>query len=566
MAKLIPAIDVDEIANSGERHVAGKLLSQLPNSVVIYHSINLLVKQKSGFFRDGECDFTIVDPQNGILFLEAKGGRIHYDNTSGIWQRDVGRSQDFQKIKDPFDQVNTNMHELIGIIKDKLDLQYLPFTFTCAVAFPNYSFTGEPPPGMKRNQIWDYNTFKNLVVAISNAFKVYGRGNKGNKKISQDMMNSIHHALRGHFGIFPVLCREIEKQEAQLYRCTEDQKKVFHTLQNWNKLAVEGGAGTGKTLLALWKAQQLALSGKRTLLLCYNKALAEWLTDLSSENLTDSLTICNYHKLAHRFCDMVGEDFNPKAYENENEFWKSTAPEKLTAAADQISDDHKFDAVVVDEGQDFYDLWWMSLEYIFRRRSNDRFFYVFFDPNQNLYVRTNWNLPDEIRSPPITLRENCRNSAQIAEHCANLVGTSYKSSIQPMINQEALKICKVKNIKQAFSRTGKIVRKLCVSAKGPLSYSQIVVLAPKSSKIAGNIYRQWPTEFKSVPITQDPNDWRNNQGVLIITAHSFKGLEADAVIMISKPLPENKSNDHVVNYVGRSRAKHILRVIEVENI
>ena len=69
-----------------------------------------------------------------------------------------------------------------------------------------------------------------------------------------------------------------------------------------------------------------------------------------------------------------------------------------------------------------------------------------------------------------------------------------------------------------------------------------------------------------MPITQDPNDWRNNQGVLIITAHSFKGLEADAVIMISKPLPEKKSNDHVVNYVGRSRAKHILRVIEVENI
>ena len=171
--------------------------------------------------------------------------------------------------------------------------------------------------------------------------------------------------------------------------------------------------------------------------------------------------------------------------------------------------------------------------------------------------------PDEIRSPPITLRENCRNSAQIAEHCANLVGTSYKSSIQPMINQEALKICKVKNIKQAFSRTGKIVRKLCVSAKGPLSYSQIVVLAPKSSKIAGNIYRQWPTEFKSVPITQDPNDWRNNQGVLIITAHSFKGLEADAVIMISKPLPENKSNDHVVNYVdvlGRNTFSESLKL------
>ncbi len=563
MARLIPRIDPDQIDNRGERYVAKELLNQLPKAVDIYHSIDWLGRTKHRYFVQGECDFTIVDPKRGILFLEVKGGSIHYDNASGVWRRVIVRGQKFQNIKDPFAQAKNSMHQLADVIKNNLGLRSLPFTYSCAVAFPDFVFAGQPPPGMDKNQIWDHESFRDLNKSVSKVFNIYWQGtNQAFKGISPGMMSSINAALKGKFSIFPVLCREIERQEEQLYRCTEDQKKVFLSLQKWNKFAVEGGAGTGKTLLAVWKAQQLALSGSKTLLLCYNKALADWLQKFSSENLT----ICNYHSLAHRFCDMAGEEFNPKTYGRKGEFWNSIAPEKLIDAAEHISEDQKFDAVVVDEGQDFRELWWMSLECVYRCPPDDRCFYVFFDPNQNLYVRNNWNLPDELKGKEITLRENCRNSAQIAEHCASLVGISFESSIRPMKSLAELKIYQEKNVRQAFSRAGNIVRKLCVSTAGPLSYSQVVVLAPKYSTIAGDIYQQWPNGFKSVPVTQDPEQWQKNQGVLIITAHSFKGLEAEAVIMIAKSLPRKRSNDHVVNYVGRSRAKHILRVIEVEEI
>lgn len=47
---------------------------------------------------------------------------------------------------------------------------------------------------------------------------------------------------------------------------------------------------------------------------------------------------------------------------------------------------HKFDAVIVDEGQDFHELWWLSIDGLFRDLTEKRCFYVFYDPRQNLYV------------------------------------------------------------------------------------------------------------------------------------------------------------------------------------
>ena len=56
-------------------------------------------------------------------------------------------------------------------------------------------------------------------------------------------------------------------------------------------------------------------------------------------------------------------------------------------ACERLGPEHKFDAVVVDEGQDFRELWWTSLESVFRDPDDKACYYVFFDPNQNLYVQ-----------------------------------------------------------------------------------------------------------------------------------------------------------------------------------
>lgn len=61
------------------------------------------------------------------------------------------------------------------------------------------------------------------------------------------------------------------------------------------------------------------------------------------------------------------------------------------------------------------------------------------------------------------------------------------------------------------------------------------------------------------PITDDFIQWRSGQAILFSTITAFKGLEAEAVILLN-----TRDNSHITDldrYVATSRAKHLLAVI-----
>ncbi len=66
-------------------------------------------------------------------------------------------------------------------------------------------------------------------------------------------------------------------------------------LGNHYRAAVEGVAGSGKTLLARAQAERFADSGKSTLFVCYNRALAAWLEGSLAERYRDKITIRHFH-------------------------------------------------------------------------------------------------------------------------------------------------------------------------------------------------------------------------------------------------------------------------------
>lgn len=73
MARLFPKIDPDDIENPGERSVAKALLEQLPRRVEVFHSFNWLGRTATDTFVEGECDFILIEPENGLLFVEGQG-------------------------------------------------------------------------------------------------------------------------------------------------------------------------------------------------------------------------------------------------------------------------------------------------------------------------------------------------------------------------------------------------------------------------------------------------------------------------------------------------------------
>ena len=548
MAKLFPKIEPDEIRNPGERAVARSLVEQLPRHVEVFHSFNWLARSVHGTLLEGECDFILLEPEKGILFVEVKGGSLRFDGEKWIRQHGTQRRE---LNKDPFEQAQRAMHDIVDIVTRRHPAMSngLPFTYGFAVAFPDCRVSGGLPASIQRELILDAATLRGLPGALRRIFQSFARSH--HRGLYSDEVASVREALYPKYQLVPVLWRKIEDQEERLRRLTDEQQRILDILAQQPKAAISGVAGSGKTLLALAKAQAMARQGYRTLLLCYNRPLKDWLCDSVPDAFGGNLVIDNYHGLAYDLCRSAGIPWS-QGDTDDPEFWSEDVPAALDDACGKLGPEHKFDAIVVDEGQDFHDLWWESLQSVFRDADNKACYYVFYDPNQNLFV-DNPSLPDEL-GPPYPLQTNCRNTVRIADHCASLVGYENQSR-DDAPEGEAPAMVPVGTLREAVRATGKRIRELCLSNLGGLKPSQVAVLAPASAE------GLWPKQFATVPLTRDFEEWREDKGVLIATWGRFKGLEADAVVIIETPM-RNEARETTSRYVARSRAKHLLTVIE----
>lgn len=94
---------------------------------------------------------------------------------------------------------------------------------------------------------------------------------------------------------------------------------------------------------------------------------------------------------------------------------------------------------------------------------------------------------------------------------------------------------------------------------GQIKTSQIAILCPNTYKKSS---LSAVDKIQNIPITENINKWEKDEGILFSTIRNFKGLEADAVVLIDVPkpgsLPYFGKNDL---YVACSRAKHLLTVL-----
>ncbi len=457
MGRLFPALNPEEIQNPGERAVARVLVEQLPRRVEVFHSFNWLARDRRGTIQEGECDFVLLDRQRGVLFVEVKGGSLVFDGRE--WVREV-RGEMRLLNKDPFAQATRCMHDIIELVKRRFRTPggELPFTYGAAVAFPDCQVSGTLPPSIQPELVLDADRLRNGDVSVRRVFESFRRAH--HRELRDREIESVREALYPRYELVPVVWRKVEDQEERLRRLTEQQHRLLDYLAHQPKAAIRGVAGSGKTMLALAKAQREARAGRRTLLLCYNQPLQDWLKAAVPESFANELVVLNYHSLASRLCQEAGVPLWERRERNDQDFWDVQAAEALIEACDVLGPEHKFDTVVVDEGQDFHELWWTSLEAVFRSPGGDACYYVFYDPQQNLYV-DDLALPEELGSP-YELPVNCRNTVRIAEHCASLAG--YENRVidgAPLGDQPA--VVRARTMEDAFRKAKQCVLQLCHS-------------------------------------------------------------------------------------------------------
>jgi len=138
------------------------------------------------------------------------------------------------------------------------------------------------------------------------------------------------------------------------------------------------------------------------------KQLARW-ADVAIGDGTFPRTrvkVRHFHGFADDACAAADMALFPNAQYPD---WENV-PARMEAALAKVP--MKFDAIVVDEGQDFKDEWWLLVLSELLRRPDEDPFYVFYDANQRIYTRE-LQLPTDLPLYPLVY--NLRNTRQVFE-------------------------------------------------------------------------------------------------------------------------------------------------------
>jgi hypothetical protein len=165
---------------------------------------------------------------------------------------------------------------------------------------------------------------------------------------------------------------------------------------------VRGPAGSGKTLALAARASLLASQGKSVLVLTFNITLAHYISSLigrrTREIGADPRNIDCIH--IHGFCSDVTQSFGTKSDVNANGV-DAEIPDTGEASFDKIIQRAeaiyrtgkpglpKYDAILVDEGQDFKLEWWNFIRNSLRKSTSSELLLAS-DVSQDLYGRRTW--------------------------------------------------------------------------------------------------------------------------------------------------------------------------------
>lgn len=545
MAHMYPeTLEGLEVQSHAEIKLFEAFRQQLSDHFSVIHSVAWLgIRRPGAPPADGEADFVILHPNMGVLVLEVKGGTIGFDSNHGWYS--IRRDGLEVNIKDPFSQVRRNKYALRDKIESLPNWQGPMPTLGHAVAFPDgVADLKDLGPDSPRDIVLLHTDLENLERWTRDCLKFWA-GDRFHPP-GEYGVQALRRLLRKSWLMRdPRIGEEIGFDESAISHYTAEQFRILDFLAGRPRAAIRGCAGSGKTMLAIEKARRLADEGFDTLLTCYNRYLADEIR--RSSPLVPRLKVQGFHALCQEYGHKTGRSGEPDWNDSHPGFFDEVMPDALAEAALSRRDELQFDAIVVDEGQDFRSTWWLALEMLLRDSENG-VFYVFYDDNQLVYKRDT-RIP--VNDIPFALTVNCRNT----RHIHNAFSGFYQSDVRvicrgpegrPVVLQDF--DGSQKGVRAALTQT--LTHMVFVEEVRP---EDIVVLSPGGPGRPPLAGMSNPGTFQLV---DDPSTAGN--AVYCTTIRKFKGLERPIVVLI---LPTEAAPDHELLYVGMSRARHHLHLI-----
>lgn len=527
MAIMIPKTPRDYAAASQEG-LMFEALSLLSDEYYVFHSF-ALTRFKGNTIHQEETDFLIFHPAKGIICIEAKSGRVRYEQ--GQWLYSSGIPM---KHGGPFNQANRNKFELMDYIKDsRLSELVYKCKFLHAVWFPTLTDADAEkmplPSEADRKLIITREALTDPEKYINRVFEITLPSGVVTRLSTNDTNRLIKEILCPSFNVFPSVSPEIDIKKIRFHRLLREQSSILDFLVEQQTAVINGAAGTGKTVIALEKAKRHAEHNEKVLFLCYNNKLKDYLTDVCIDENIDFFTIAG---LACKLCNTLSPDY-----------------EKLTDCLETMYCNHSFPYkhIIVDEGQDFgidnkreTDILETLKVIITDNEVSRGTFYVFYDRLQMVQAKKMSPIIDDADCR-LTLYKNCRNTINIATTSLIPIGQRTPEFYDGCVRGLPTKIHFTVDSEKMLVSLNNTIESLKTD-----TFSDIVILTSK-------------TEDNSI-ISDFVSDGKY-QGCLFTTCRKFKGLEADAVIMIDVDQNTFEGENALLFYVGASRARLRLEII-----
>lgn len=556
MARLYPNTDkVRVIFASQAEEQFYQHCKMLSGDWSVYYSCTLTGIEGDQGLTDNEIDFVLYHPHFGLVILEVKGGRISYDPDAVQFYTENRFGERFP-IKNPFAQALNWKSRFLRYLKKK----NVKVPMTHMVCLPSVHEQDFPDrPDVENILLIGRQRLENLEQALVQAVTAAQPARFLQFDNAADALDKI---LRGSHYTSRLYIRDyIDQHEGKVKDVEHIHDTLISPMVSTKRLAVEGEAGTGKTMLAMALAKHFRDLGQKVLLLSPNPVLNQYMRD----QVGSRIEVQTYAEFASHF----GVDILKRApdFEGSREDWiQYVGPERLKASI--LKSSERFDVLLCDEAQDVQPFWWESIEASLQ--GPDSHFYIFFDRSQGVFGSGSSEghfVPEDvlpISTPYFPLVNNYRTTKEISTF-----SRTFRTGRQ-ILNSHSGRLGYIPELilyqdsAEAQRKIQELVTRLC-DQEG-LRSDEITILSARRPFQEGSVLQnvQKLGDFDLFDIGHDRKAPRTERTLAASTIQAFKGLETSVGIISNLSeynMPLSNPIMASLLYVACTRAKHMLYIL-----
>ncbi|WP_176737061.1 NERD domain-containing protein [Oligoflexus tunisiensis] len=556
MARLYPNTDKARVifASQAEEQFY-QHCKQLSSDWTVYYSCTLTGIEGDQGLTDNEIDFVLYHPRYGLIVMEVKGGRISY-NPDNLQFYTENRFGERFTIKNPFAQALNWKSRFLRYLRKK----NVKVPMTHMVCLPSVHEQDFPDrPDVETMLLIGRQRLENLEKALTQAVTA---AQPERFLQFEDAADALDKILRGSHYTSRLYIRDyIDQHESKVKDVEHIHDTLISPMVSTKRLAVEGEAGTGKTMLAMALAKHFRDLGQTVLILSPNPVLNQYI----QEQVGSRIEVQTYAEFASHF----GVDILKRApdFEGSREDWiQYVGPERLKASI--LKSTKRFDVLLCDEAQDVQPFWWESIEASLQ--SPESHFYIFFDRSQGVFGSGSSEghfVPEDvlpISTPYFPLVNNYRTTKEISTFSRNFrTGRQILNSHSGRLGYIP-ELILYKDGAEAQEKIQELVTRLC-DQEG-LRSAEITILSARRPLQEGSVLQnvQKLGNFELCDIGNNRKAPRTQQTLAVSTIQAFKGLETSVGIIANLSeynMPLSNPIMASLLYVACTRAKHMLYIL-----